>query len=145
MKPLFTTFFLLIPLSIMAQSEVQEIKKTLIEMWDAIEKNDPDRYARYIHPDFTQFGETDAILLEGKTAEVESIKNWLQNSSDIHTEMIDPKVTVKGDVAWMTYYWSDKGLTSGQVFTSKGKSTRIFVKENNQWRCIHGHYTLLPD
>ncbi|MGB5264646.1 MAG: hypothetical protein WBN28_13690 [Lutimonas sp.] len=85
MKPLFTTFFLLIPLSIMAQSEVQEIKKTLIEMWDAIEKNDPDRYARYIHPDFTQFGETDAILLEGKTAEVESIKNWLQNSSDIHT------------------------------------------------------------
>ena len=59
--------------------------------------------------------------------------------------MIDPKGTVKGDVAWMTYYWSDKGLTSGQVFTSKGKSTRIFVKENNQWRCIHGHYTLLPD
>lgn len=145
MKLLFTTFFLLIPLAITAQSEVQEIKKTLIEMWDAIEKNDPDRYARYIHPDFTQFGETDATLLEGKTAEVESIKNWLQNSSDIHTEMIDPKVTVKGEVAWMTYYWSDKGLTSGQVFTSKGKSTRIFVKENNQWLCIHGHYTLLPD
>ncbi len=145
MKPIFTAVFLFLSLATIAQSEKQEIQNTLIEMWDAIENNDPERYAQYIHPDFTQFGETDPVLLEGKTAEIESIKNWLKNSSDIHTEMIDPKVIVKGNVAWMTYYWSDKGLTSGQVFTSKGKSTRIFVKENNKWLCIHGHYTLLPN
>lgn len=145
MKPIFTAVFLFLSLATNAQSEKQEIQNTLIEMWDAIENNDPERYAQYVHPDFTQFGETDPVLLEGKTAEIESIKNWLKNSSDIHTEMIDPKVIVKGNVAWMTYYWSDKGLTSGQVFTSKGKSTRIFVKENNKWLCIHGHYTLLPN
>ena len=145
MKPIFIAIFLLSNLTLCAQSEEQEIRKTLIDMWHAIEKNDLDSYTRYIHPDFTKFGETDPVLLVGKAAEVESIKNWLQNSSDIHTEMIDPKVTVKGDVAWITYYWSDKGLTSGQVFTSKGKSTRIFVKENNKWLCIHGHYTLLPN
>ena len=27
---------------------------------------------------------------------------------------------------------------------STGKSTRIFVKENGRWLCIHGHYTLRP-
>jgi hypothetical protein len=37
-------------------------------MWDAIEKEDIDRYAEFIHPDYTQFGENDSILLEGKTA-----------------------------------------------------------------------------
>ena len=29
-------------------------------------------------------------------------------------------------------------------FTQFGKSTRIFVRENGRWLCIHGHYTALP-
>jgi ketosteroid isomerase-like protein len=127
--------------SLTAQKE--EIKNILIQMWDAIEKEDIERYASFIHSDFTQFGETDSILSIGKEAEVNGIKNWIINSSDIHTEMIDPKVTINGKVAWIVYYWSDRGLTNGIPFASKGKSTRIFVEENGKWLCIHGHYTLL--
>jgi len=29
-------------------------------------------------------------------------------------------------------------------FTNRGKSTRIFVKQDGQWLCIHGHYTAVP-
>ena len=36
--------------------EAEKIKSTLTEMWDAIEKEDIDRYASFVHPDFTQFG-----------------------------------------------------------------------------------------
>ena len=53
-------------------------------------------------------------------------------------------VTVRGTVAWITYYWTDEGVIDGKRFTSRGKSTRLFVKENGQWLCIHGHYTLVP-
>ena len=113
-------------------------------MWDAIEKEDIDEYAEYVHPDFTQFGETDPVLRMGKETEVHGIKEWVKNSSEIHTEMIDPIVTINGNTAWIVYYWSDYGLTNGEAFTSKGKSTRIFVKEDGKWLCIHGHYTLLP-
>ena len=122
----------------------EEVKNTLNKMWEAIEKEDIKLYASFIHPDFTQFGENDSILTIGKDAEVSGIKAWLENSSDIHTEMIDPIVTINGNVAWIVYYWSDNGLTNGDQFESKGKSTRIFVKENGKWLCIHGHYTLLP-
>lgn len=100
-------------------------------MWEAIEKNNMELYASFIHPDFTQFGENDSILRIGKEVEVNGIKDQLENSSDIHTKMI-------------VYYWSDKGLTNGMQFKSKGKSTRIIVKKDNKWLCIHGHYTLLP-
>jgi ketosteroid isomerase-like protein len=72
------------------------------------------------------------------------MKNRLQTTSNVHTEMHTPRITVKGNMAWIVYYWSDAGLNNGKSFSSRGKSTRIFVKENNQWRCIHGHYTLLP-
>jgi len=113
-------------------------------MWTAIENEDIEAYARYVHPDFSQFGEYDSIIKLGKEIEVKGIHEWIKNSSNIHTEMIDPIVSINGNVAWITYYWSDHGISNGEPFASKGKSTRIFVKENNTWLCIHGHYTLLP-
>lgn len=127
-----------------SEKDKQIIKQSLIAMWSAIEQGDIDTYASYIHPDFTQFGETDTILRLGKKAEVDGIASWLKNSSNIHTEMLEPRITVNGNTAWIVYYWSDSGFTDNVKFTSKGKSTRIFVKEGGKWLCIHGHYTLLP-
>jgi ketosteroid isomerase-like protein len=62
-------------------------------------------------------------------------------ATNVHTEMIDPVVTVRGNTAWITYYWKDAGTRNGVPFASAGKSTRLFVKENDVWLCIHGHYT----
>lgn len=127
------------------ENEKEVIKETLNKMWLAIENEEIDKYASYIHPDFSQFGEYDSILRKGKKAEVKAIHNWIKESSKIHTEMKDPIVTIKDDVAWITYYWSDNGTTNGEPFASTGKSTRIFVKEDDKWLCIHGHYTLLTN
>ncbi len=126
-------------------SEKEKIKAALVDMWDAIEKGDMDRYASHIHPDFTSFGETAKVLRSGKDAEVKAIKEWVEEPTTVHTEMKNPIVTIRGDSAWITYYWSDSGKTNDVPFATKGKSTRIFVKENNKWLCIHGHYTLLED
>jgi ketosteroid isomerase-like protein len=124
-------------------NDEKAVKDTLIAMWDAIEKEDIERYANYVHDDFTQFGETDPTLNIGKQIEVDGVRDWVKNSDGIHTEMIEPRVVIKENVAWVTYYWSDSGTTNGKAFASKGKSTRIFVKEDEKWLCVHGHYTLL--
>lgn len=154
MKHIFTFLFFLIFLSCTTKNqqltneqlevEKEAIKTTLNKMWAAIENEDIEAYAQYIHPDFSQFGEYDAEITLGKKLEIEGVANWVKISENIHTEMIDPIVTIKDDVAWITYYWSDHGTTEGIPFASKGKSTRIFVKDKNKWLCIHGHYTLLP-
>ncbi len=149
-KKLLTCLFILAILcnscvkKITAEEEAGHIKAAITDMWDAIEKHDINRYADYIHPDFTQFGETDSVLRVGKSAEINAIKDWMRNSTNVHTEMHGPQVTVKNNMAWIVYYWSDSGITDGKPFSSKGKSTRIFIKEKGQWQCIHGHYTLLP-
>lgn len=122
-------------------TEEEAVKATLTEMWSAIEQGDADRYASYVHPDFTQFGENDSLISVGKAGEVESIRRYVQVARNVHTEMIDPRVTIKGTTAWITYYWKDHGTRDGVPFASSGKSTRIFVKENDHWLCIHGHYT----
>jgi len=124
--------------------EAEEVKATLIAMWAAIEQGDVEEYARHIHPDFTSFGENDVYLASGKEYEVRSMTEYLTRAEGVHTEMHQPAVTVVGNVAWITYYWTDSGLIEGKRFSSRGKSTRIFVKEDGRWLCIHGHYTAVP-
>jgi ketosteroid isomerase-like protein len=122
-------------------SDAEQVKATLEAMWESIERGDTEAYAQYVHPDFTQFGEGDVYLAQGKDLEVASIRDYLKRVTDVRTEMHQPIVTVKGDVAWIVYYWTDSGIAGGERFTSRGKSTRIFVKEDGRWFCIHGHYT----
>ncbi len=128
-----------------AQSDEAAVRQTLVDMWAAIEAEDLDAYAAFIHPDFTSFGETDTYLNEGKAYELRSVASWIERSRGIHTEMHQPKVTVRGDVAWITYYWTDESYArdTGARSTSRGKSTRVFVREDGRWLCIHGHYTLV--
>lgn len=132
------------PANAPTEKDQEAIKSTLVAMWDALEKGDVQRYATYLHPDFTAFYENDEYLNESKGVEVRVYADYLKTAKNIHTEMHNPKVTVRGDVAWITYYWSDWGDVDGKRVTSRGKSTRIFVKEGGKWLCIHGHYTNAP-
>ena len=125
-------------------SDEDAIKEALVSMWQAIEDGDLDRYAAFVHPDFTSFGENDVYLASGKATEIRSYGEYLKRARGVHTEMHQPEVTVRGEVAWITYYWTDSGEVDGHRFSSRGKSTRIFVKENGRWLCIHGHYTAVP-
>lgn len=133
------------PVAAAAQSDENAVKAVLVDMWDAIEKGDLERYASHVHPDFTSFGETDRYLKEGRALELRGVASWVERVRGVHTEMHHPQVTVRGDTAWITYYWTDEGTTTaGERVTSAGKSTRIFVREGGRWLCIHGHYTLAP-
>ncbi len=123
------------------KGEAETVKTTLLEMWDAIERGDLEKYASYIHPDFTSFGENDPYLLMGKEKELRSISTYLKRARGVRTEMHQPEVRVEGNVAWIAYYWTDEGIVDGERSTSRGKSTRIFLKENGRWLCVHGHYT----
>lgn len=122
---------------------------TVLAMWSAVEAGDVDRYMSHIHPDYTLFGEGDIYRQDGKALERASYADYLGRVDNVRTFMHQPKVTLRGDTAWITYYWSDSGYyTTGanaeERFTSGGKSTRIFVRQNGRWLCIHSHFTSVP-
>ena len=131
------------PLAAQGNGDAEAVKATLVAMWAAIEEGDLERYASFLHEDFTQFGENDTYLAEGKALEIRGMAEWMERSEGVHTEMHQPAVTIRGDVAWITYYWTDSGVSGGERFATRGKSTRIFVREGGRWLCIHGHYTLV--
>lgn len=127
-------------------ADTQAIEDAIVSMWAAVEAGDVDRYMTHIHPDYTLFGEGDIYLQSGKALERASYTDYLGRVKNVRTFMHQPQVNVRGDTAWITYYWSDSGIyitgaKAGERFTSQGKSTRIFVRENETWLCIHGHFT----
>ena len=126
-------------------ADQRAVMTALNAMWDALEHADMDRYASFLHPDFTSFGEEDTYLNQGKEYEVRGYANYLKRAKNLHTDMHQAEVTVRGEVAWITYYWTEAADVDGKHVSSRGKSTRIFVKENGKWLCIHGHYTYAPN
>jgi ketosteroid isomerase-like protein len=145
MRVLLAVLCLGLPAAAAAQTGADaEVRETLVAMWAAVEAGDLETYASYLHPDYTAFGESDPYLTEGKPLELRSMEDYLRRARGVHTEMHQPTVTVRGDVAWITYYWSDRGEVDGRRTASRGKSTRIFVRENDRWLCIHGHFTKVP-
>lgn len=121
-----------------------DIKATMIAMWSALEKGDIEAYGQHVHPDYTLFGEGDIYLATGKAVELRAMADWVSRAPGVKTEMHQPEVTVREDTAWVTYYWTDAGTLGKERFTTRGKSTRIFVREGDQWLCIHGHFTDVP-
>ncbi len=140
---------LFLAVSVAKNTEAEDADRTSIinnvhAMWKAIETNNLKDYMQYIHTDYTLFGESDAYLHIGKDKEAIDIGDFINRAKGVRTFMHQPEVTLRGNTAWLTYYWSDAGIIGGERYTSRGKSTRIFVKENDKWLCIHSHFTELP-
>ena len=174
---LIAAFFLLCTPSFAdTKSDAAEIKDVILNMWTAVERGDVEGYLAHVHDDYTLFGENDIYLQSGKGLERESYTDYLARYTGIRTFMHQPQFRVRGDTAWVTYYWSDSGFAKistrgeerasatgnvsrgeegaqrltgnasrGERFTTQGKSTRIFVKENGKWLCIHGHFTTVGE
>lgn len=126
------------------QSAQDQIIDNVHSMWKAVETKNLKAYLEHIHPDYSVFGEGDVYLHQGKDKEAIDYDDYLGRIEGVRTFMHQPQVIIRGDTAWITYYWNDAGYSSGQRFTSRGKATRIFVKEKDQWLCIHSHFTAVP-
>ena len=56
------------------------------------------------------------------------------------------KVSVYGDVAWLTFDWVyDATLKfNNKDIQTKGRETQIWKKINNEWLLVHVHYSGMP-
>jgi ketosteroid isomerase-like protein len=124
--------------------EAEEVKAALVALWDAIEKGDLERYASFLHPDYTVFSASGVYLTAGKELAMRNVADFLRRAKNARTEMHQPQVTVRGKVAWIVYHWTERAEVDGKRVSRQGKSTRIYVKEGGRWLCTHAHFTAVP-
>ena len=112
-----------LPLAISAQDSKTEEKQkqavinTLEEMWAAIENEDIERYASFIHPDFTAFGENDTYLLaEGKELEIlQAFLTEMMDEGEVE-ELVGSAIKETGASSP-----ADIGKVMGKLSSLKGK------------------------
>ncbi len=93
--------------------------------------------------DYTEFNPDYPVRLDGKMANGKLYEATEKGGmKPIASEMMNPKVQVYGDVAILTYSFAGVNQTKdGKTKASAGKSTRVYARQNGQWKLVHAHFS----
>ena len=93
--------------------------------------------------DYTEFNADYPMRLDGKMANSKLYEaSEKGGSKPIAAEMMDPKVQVYGDTAILTYSYAGVSQTKdGKTRADTGKSTRVYARQNGQWKLVHAHFS----
>lgn len=93
--------------------------------------------------DYTEFNPSYPVRLDGKTANAKLYEaSEMDGAKPVAAEMMNPKVQVYGDVAILTYNYAGVTQTKdGKTKASSGKSTRVYARQNGQWKLVHAHFS----
>jgi ketosteroid isomerase-like protein len=90
--------------------------------------------------DYTEFNGDFPTLLVGKTVATR-MGEVTPNDKAMYSDMQNGRVQVYGDTAILTYNFA--GLrrgADGKVTPSLAKSSRVYVRQDGQWKLVHANF-----
>lgn len=123
-----------------------EIIRITKAQWAAdMQKNTSDAVG-HMASDYTEFNADYGTRLEGKEINARLTEAGFKDSGKIiAAEMINPRVQVYGNVAVLSYNYvgilQDK---DGKNTPARAKSTRVYVKQGNDWMLVHANFGYDP-
>ena len=90
--------------------------------------------------DYTEFNGDFPTLLVGKAA-LTRMGEVTPNDKAMYSDLRNGHVQVYGDTAILTYNFAGlRRAADGKVAPSLAKSTRVYVKQNGQWKLVHANF-----
>ncbi len=138
-------------LTLIAQAGDKEVAEEVIAItkaeWAAWMKKDVAAIYKNVADDFTVFDSEYPTRLDGKAMNVRLEEARASGSGAlVAAEMANPKVQVYGDVAILTYnFIGARKNKDGEVEATKGKTTRVYVKQGGQWMLVHANFAPVGD
>ena len=125
------------------EDEVIRITKA---QWTADMQKNGSEAMSHIASDYTEFNSDYATRLDGKEISARLTEAGFKDSGrTIAAEMINPRVQVYGNVAILSYNYvgvaQDK---DGDNTPARAKSTRVYVKQGNDWMLVHANFGYDP-
>jgi ketosteroid isomerase-like protein len=110
--------------------------------WAAEMKKDSSTAMKNIASDYTEFNFTYPTRLDGKELNQRLAEAQVAASGDlIAAEMANEKVQIYGDTAILTYnFVGAMKEKDGTVQPLLAKSTRVYIRENNNWMLVHANF-----
>ena len=110
----------------------EELVNVEQEFTNAIAKNKPEEIRRFVTDDWI------IINADGGLIEKERFLEVIKSGTLTHEimESDDMRVRVYGDCAVVSALTRSKGKFMEQEFTTHERSTDVFVRRDEQWRCV---------
>ena len=90
--------------------------------------------------DYTEFNGDFPTLLVGKTMSTR-MGEVTPNDKAMYSDMQNGRVQVYGDTAILTYNFAGlRRAADGKVAPSLAKSTRVYARQNGQWKLVHANF-----
>ncbi len=124
-----------------ATSAEKEVWNVVKEFNRAFAANDVERYFTFIDDDITVLTPSNPYRVEGIAADREEFEfgQRVGYSKVGYFQELQPKVTVYGDVAVVTYYSRGSYGPEDEARTAYLKETDVLVKKNGEWKIVHIH------
>jgi ketosteroid isomerase-like protein len=109
-----------------------ELAKVEAEFANAIVKNSPEEIRQFVSDDWIIINADGGIIDRQRFLEViksGTLTHEMMESGDI-------RVRVYGDSAVVSAVTRSKGKFMGQEFTTRERSTDVFVRRDGRWRCV---------
>jgi ketosteroid isomerase-like protein len=125
-------------------TEGARIQRRLDEIFDAAQKKDLARLDSYhaYGPKFTKFAVEDAGREDAATAR-QGEHDGLASAVGLSMKAEDLKIDVFGDVGIATFVLSYSFKAGAESIAKKERSTLIFVKEHDDWKITHEHFSAI--
>jgi ketosteroid isomerase-like protein len=120
----------------------EEVIAVTYAQWAANIAQDSEKAAAILADDYTQFNPSFPTRIDGKALNRRIADAMAEGGGHMLAgEMANAKVQVYGDVAILSYNFQgvnqDKdGATSPQL----AKSTRVYVKQDGEWKLVHANF-----
>ena len=90
--------------------------------------------------DYTEFNGDFPTLLVGKAMSTR-MGEVTPNDKAMYSDMQNGRVQVYGDTAILTYNFAGlRRAADGKVSPSLAKSTRVYARQNGQWKLVHANF-----
>jgi ketosteroid isomerase-like protein len=120
-------------------AEGQNILQIERDAWEAAKNKNLEAFNGYWADDASVFSEGQAYRLKGKADVMRDMEAWFKQVNLQSYQMLDPQVEMLGDTALLTYYFTESGQRDGRSFSTAGKISMVFVKQDGKWRALHEH------
>jgi ketosteroid isomerase-like protein len=63
----------------------------------------------------------------------------------VRVERRNTVITVRGNIAWMTYQWEFGALVDGRGVGYRGHTSLVLEKSGNRWLIVHNHTSVVQE
>ena len=123
-----------------AAEEILTLERAALDRWG---NGDPSGFLELYASDVSYFDPVTATRIDGHQAMVDYYHPFVGKINVPRYEMLNPHVTVEGDMALLTYNLVNYIPTAGggESIGTRWNSTVVYRRDGKTWKTIHSHWS----